>query len=259
MPRGDKPTTTALALQDGWIYEDALPATISKEQYDRWYRESLVLDGVRMGPPLPPPTDDQLQGETLEPCPFCGVTPTRRDHVYRFGSIAEHPEGSYCPIANATIGIRSWNTRRAAVAGPRWQVDHAKNPNAFCLACSQHPCKLLATAPPESTRVAGEQERALDAIQQYANQLLNPANPMATATGVQMIGHEILNRVNLLRSHFAAAPAGNDADEARRLLMECCNTIERLSDQQAMPDNFYESTLQAVRRFLESTTTKGDR
>jgi hypothetical protein len=53
MPRGDKPTTTALALKDGWIYEDALPMTITKEQYDWWHKESLVLDGVRMGPPLP--------------------------------------------------------------------------------------------------------------------------------------------------------------------------------------------------------------
>lgn len=62
MPRGDKPTTVALALKDGWVYEDALPA-MSKEEYDWRYQESLVLDGVRMGPPFPTPTQ---QGETLE-------------------------------------------------------------------------------------------------------------------------------------------------------------------------------------------------
>lgn len=52
MPRGDKPTTVALALKDGWVYEDTLPVEMSQEQYDWWFKESLVLDGVRMGPPL---------------------------------------------------------------------------------------------------------------------------------------------------------------------------------------------------------------
>jgi hypothetical protein len=52
MPRGDKPTTTALALKDGWVYEDTLPQNISQVDYDWWFKESLVLDGVRMGPPL---------------------------------------------------------------------------------------------------------------------------------------------------------------------------------------------------------------
>lgn len=51
MPRGDKPTTVALALKDGWVYEDALPE-MTQEQYDCWFKESLVLDGIRMGPPL---------------------------------------------------------------------------------------------------------------------------------------------------------------------------------------------------------------
>ena len=61
MPRGDKPTTVKLALKDGWVYEDTLP-NLSKRAYDWWYRESLVLDGVRMGPPVldatAPPTTD---------------------------------------------------------------------------------------------------------------------------------------------------------------------------------------------------------
>ena len=34
------------------VYEDALPESITSEQYDWWYDRSLVLDGVRMGPPL---------------------------------------------------------------------------------------------------------------------------------------------------------------------------------------------------------------
>lgn len=69
MPRGDKPTTVALALKDGWVYEDALPE-MTKEQYDWWYDESLVLDGVRMGPPL---TTRNHHGE----CPWCVAHPHR--------------------------------------------------------------------------------------------------------------------------------------------------------------------------------------
>lgn len=66
MPRGDKPTTVALALKDGWVYEDALPE-MTKEQYDWWFKESLVLDGVRMGPPLTQNTPDNEPGEALKP------------------------------------------------------------------------------------------------------------------------------------------------------------------------------------------------
>lgn len=69
MPRGDKPTTVALALKDGWIYEDALPESMTREQYDWWFRESLVLDGVRMGPPLTTRnTTDNEPGEALACC-----------------------------------------------------------------------------------------------------------------------------------------------------------------------------------------------
>lgn len=50
MPRGDKPTTAALALKDGWICEDALPESITDDEYVRWHSESLVFNGVRMGP-----------------------------------------------------------------------------------------------------------------------------------------------------------------------------------------------------------------
>ena len=34
------------------IYEDTLPANITDAEYDAWYAESQVIDGVRMGPKL---------------------------------------------------------------------------------------------------------------------------------------------------------------------------------------------------------------
>ncbi len=33
-----------------WIYEDQLPQTLSQSDYDAWYAQSEVIDGVRMGP-----------------------------------------------------------------------------------------------------------------------------------------------------------------------------------------------------------------
>lgn len=60
MPRGDKPTTVALALKDGWVYEYTLPTSITKEEYDWWFKESLVLDGVRMGPSLTTKPPDRV-------------------------------------------------------------------------------------------------------------------------------------------------------------------------------------------------------
>lgn len=41
-------------------------------------------------------------------------------------------------------------------------------------------------------------------------------------------------------------------DEAFRLLTECCDTINQLADQQAMPDDFYRKTLESVGRFFAS-------
>lgn len=38
-----------------WIYEDALPKDMTFSQYADWFSASKVIDGVRMGPPLPPP------------------------------------------------------------------------------------------------------------------------------------------------------------------------------------------------------------
>jgi len=35
------------------IYEDELPADMPQADYDAWYAESRVIDGVRMGPPYP--------------------------------------------------------------------------------------------------------------------------------------------------------------------------------------------------------------
>lgn len=47
-----QPTTSAQALSDGWVYEDTLPESTTQQQYDWWYERSLVVEGVRMGPPL---------------------------------------------------------------------------------------------------------------------------------------------------------------------------------------------------------------
>lgn len=32
------------------MYEDELPESITDEEYDSWYENSCVVDGVRMGP-----------------------------------------------------------------------------------------------------------------------------------------------------------------------------------------------------------------
>lgn len=64
MPRGDKPTTTRTALRWGWIYEDELPDAF--KHYSDWYDDSIVLDGVRMGPPVSvyeKDVDTNLKGE----------------------------------------------------------------------------------------------------------------------------------------------------------------------------------------------------
>jgi hypothetical protein len=52
-----KPVLAAQALKDGWVYEDTLPDSITQQEYDWWYERSLVIEGVRMGPPLPEKTD----------------------------------------------------------------------------------------------------------------------------------------------------------------------------------------------------------
>jgi hypothetical protein len=33
----------------GWIYEDSLPSSMTKEQYNEWYKYSKIISGVRMG------------------------------------------------------------------------------------------------------------------------------------------------------------------------------------------------------------------
>lgn len=137
-------------------------------------------------------------------------------------------------------------------------------------------------APPESTRVAGEARipsdfitatgelkdwdaipsdstrRAAEAQNRDKAQEIILATEAALSEKFDSIArHELVNRITIALN--AAAPADNDA-ESRRLLTECCYTIQQLAEQQAMPDNFYERTLQAVGRFLEpDTTTKGDR
>ena len=39
---------------EGLIYEDALPEDMTDAEYDAWYAKSMVIDGVRMGPPFKP-------------------------------------------------------------------------------------------------------------------------------------------------------------------------------------------------------------
>ena len=36
-------------IELGWIYEDSLPSSITKEQYNEWYKYSKIVRGVRMG------------------------------------------------------------------------------------------------------------------------------------------------------------------------------------------------------------------
>lgn len=128
MPRGDKPTTPALALKDGWVYEDTLPASITKEQYDWWYKESLVLDGVRMGPPL----------TTLEP--------GAGGHVHRFNAVRVPPEFGHSYLRCAYCGLSKHLeshdastcelcTRVPASAAP--VVDKTVYADGFCARCSE--------------------------------------------------------------------------------------------------------------------------
>lgn len=42
------------------IYEDELPANITDADYDKWFKESNVVDGVRMGPLVGSESDDPL-------------------------------------------------------------------------------------------------------------------------------------------------------------------------------------------------------
>lgn len=71
MPRGDKPTTTAFALKLGWVYEDMLPQ-LSDAAYRWWYEESLVLDGVRMGPPIFATNGAAIAPQTCAKCRHAG-------------------------------------------------------------------------------------------------------------------------------------------------------------------------------------------
>jgi hypothetical protein len=34
----------------GWMYEDELPEDMTDKEYSRWYEQSKVIGGVRMGP-----------------------------------------------------------------------------------------------------------------------------------------------------------------------------------------------------------------
>lgn len=135
MPRGDKPTTTALAIKDGWIYEDQLPRDLSKAQYDWWHKESLVLDGVRMGPPLPT-TPYPAPEAQLEPCPFCG----RASKIEEF-FIDDDPMPWYvatcgiCPVktydqVTPELAAQYWNIRSPTVPS-----SEARAPTPSCAEC----------------------------------------------------------------------------------------------------------------------------
>lgn len=56
-------------IPEGWVYEDQLPEDLSNEDYDDWFAQSRVIDGVRMGPDFPLPPIEVVQA----PCRFCGV------------------------------------------------------------------------------------------------------------------------------------------------------------------------------------------
>lgn len=58
-----------MAIPDGWINEDQLPEELSNEDYDNWFAQSRVIDGVRMGPNFPLPPIEAVR----VPCRFCGV------------------------------------------------------------------------------------------------------------------------------------------------------------------------------------------
>jgi hypothetical protein len=47
------------------MYEDELPADMTDEEYERWFADSAVVDGVRMGPKIDPQIRRQ-HGETSE-------------------------------------------------------------------------------------------------------------------------------------------------------------------------------------------------
>lgn len=56
------------------MYEGDLPKDISKEEYDKWFQQSVVYDGVRVGPCLPG-TPVSRRVEVLEVCDSPATTP----------------------------------------------------------------------------------------------------------------------------------------------------------------------------------------
>lgn len=50
---GPPPAESAEPAVDGTlIYEDTLPPDITDAEYAAWFKQSKIVDGVRMGPPL---------------------------------------------------------------------------------------------------------------------------------------------------------------------------------------------------------------
>lgn len=85
------------------------------------------------------PSTTTQETRELEPCPFCGTVPTRRDHIYQYGSIAEHPEGTHCPIENTTIGIAAWNKRANSAPSDTEQVIRLRDEalKGICVYCGE--------------------------------------------------------------------------------------------------------------------------
>ena len=54
-------------IELGWIYEDSLPSSMTKEQYNEWYKHSKIVRGVRMGerPIICDSVDGPIQNEAV--------------------------------------------------------------------------------------------------------------------------------------------------------------------------------------------------
>ena len=74
-----------LSIAAGYVHEDELPSGISQEDYDKWYAQSWVPDGVgcRVGPPLSiaitAPTEAAIPA-TVYHC-SCGAACTADEYI----------------------------------------------------------------------------------------------------------------------------------------------------------------------------------
>ena len=99
-----------------WINEDTLPEDLSNEDYDDWFAQSRVIDGVRMGPPFPLPPIDAIRMQ----CRFCGAEiwspsdnpePTCDECDEKEGEflrVSYAQEGSFAGVAEGAIEEEQW-------------------------------------------------------------------------------------------------------------------------------------------------------